>query len=172
MDKKLLFDTSAWLDDINNRKVYEAYVDECRKNEITPASMDSDTFMGWCIEVERQNMEDTLENFRCSSLLKGKWVIVGTLGLWNGPHAIEPVVMDELDKAVIRCTYDDIKLTYDSDSLQVSTTHHDGTNTFTIRKLSQKGIDFLYQNDKDDLAEAIVSGNDGGFYEPLPELLF
>ena len=172
MDKKLLFDTSAWLDDINNSEVYEAYVDECRENEITPATMDSDTFTDWCIEMERQNMEDTLMNFRSSSLLKGKWVIVGTLGLWNGPHAIEPVVMDELDKAIIRCTQDDIMLTYDSESLQVSTTHHDGVNLFTIRKLSQKGIDFLYQKDKDDLAEAIVSGNDGGFYELLPEQLF
>ena len=172
MEPKLLFDTRSWLEDISRKDLYDEYLEECEMNGIEPSSMDSNEYMSWCIELERRNMEDDLDNIRCSANLRGSWVITGTLGLWDGRHTIIPVVVDGLSAAILRCAEDDVKVSYDSSSVYVSSSHHDGTNSFTIRKLSRKALDIINSDCESAVTEAVSSGKDKGFYETLPEYLY
>jgi len=169
---KLLFNTSGWLDDVNDKGVYADYVDECRERGKTPAAMDSDEFTGWCIDLERENMADDLDNIRCSKALQGPWLITGTLGLWDGRHTICPVIEPSLDKAIRRCSEDDTKVEYDRGAVYVSASHHDGTNVFVIRKLSGEAVRLVETEGEDALLGDSGAAIPRDYFEKLPEYLF
>jgi hypothetical protein len=65
------------------------------------------------------------------------------LGLWDGDKAIYPVRMNNVQDAIRRCIGNDIesiKVEYVDGVIKVSAYHHDGTNRFTIYRLTKKGV--------------------------------
>lgn len=88
------------------------------------------------------NMKRQLEDdFDDSQVL-----VVGTTGLWNGNFSAGKLcksIEDALDKAFVDCEYK--KVWYEKGHLYLEGTHHDGTNTYEVKKVTDKGLDY-YDN--------------------------
>ena len=74
-------------------------------------------------------------------------VIIGQLGLWNGPHKVTPTKCKTILEAVYKCIkeMDEVEIYEDQyGNLKVDGYHHDGTNHFTIKKITDKGYRCLH----------------------------
>jgi hypothetical protein len=135
------------VDTMDSGLTYSDYVDFCAANEITPAPEDSNDYYEWEGEETQRLAEDFFENLRYVKF-DTPVIITGSLGLWNGRKEIYPMVVESTDKpslynAVMKCVngMDDFKVELSEGEIVVHGYHHDGTNIFTISKLSKKGID-------------------------------
>ena len=80
------------------------------------------------------------------------YILRGTVGTWMGRREAGVVsnnFMDVIYKAIDNCDY--ISLTDVNGHLYLDCTHHDGTNSYEIKKLTDKGISYLsnYENNWD-----------------------
>lgn len=69
-----------------------------------------------------------------------KWILVGELGRWDGTHDAGFIfsTFDEMfDKATKDCDY--FRLGEEDGQFYLKCSHHDGTNLFYIRKLTDEG---------------------------------
>ena len=96
-----------------------------------------------CLECERDNVE-------CHERLHGvkHYVVLADLGLWNGRHDGGKVI-EGLWNAIQKCFEDYNTVYQDGKRLKVTAHHHDGTNYFQIRELTQRGLDFWYKHQYD-----------------------
>lgn len=117
----------------------EEYEEACEVNGWEPG--DEDDFYEWCREETDINFEDDLENIKCCKEYNIPVVITGHLGLWWGKPEIEPVRMETVYDAIMRCMdkADYVTVEWNDGEVIVYATHHDGTNVFTINALSKKG---------------------------------
>lgn len=74
----------------------------------------------------------------CSQLecVDGNWLVVGTLGLWDGPRKVWATgkCCDLIRKCVNNM--DEVQITENSrGKVSITCQHHDGTNTFELRQL-------------------------------------
>ena len=74
------------------------------------------------------------------------YIIVGTLGLWNGKKDIYPKYYSDLTEAYQKCTKsaDDVIVKLIDGALEVSAMHHDGTNGLYIKALTRKGAEVMH----------------------------
>lgn len=78
---------------------------------------------------------------------EGKYAIFGSVGRWNGEKEIVPVVTDGLKNAICKCVdnVDEVRVALNQDGwLEVTGWHHDGTNSFTVKKVAEKSWDLLH----------------------------
>lgn len=128
-----IFDTTSY-------PSYEAYLDCCHDCEIEPQGKDSSDYRGWAYAQSCYVWEDFLQMM---SEYDFPVIISGGLGLWNGYKEISPTRCEDLLSAIFRCAgNDDLIVEYDKDNgcLLVRSMHHDGTNYYTINRLSKAGI--------------------------------
>lgn len=95
------------------------------------------------------------------------FLITGTLGLWHGKKDIYPEYCADLNDAYTKCVEnaDDIIVKIVDGALEISSMHHDGTNTLYIRPLDPIGCDIISnfeQGYEDDYFEGL---NDDEFYK-------
>ena len=76
---------------------------------------------------------------------RGSYLIIASLGLWNGRFDGGKIIDGYLTKAIRACFEDYNKVYWQDKNLKVEATHHDGTNYFIIKKLTDRGIEF-YNN--------------------------
>ena len=154
MSKKIftLLDTTEMLE-------YADYVNFCEANEITPEPENSDDYWNWVSEERQHNVEDFLLNLQYAKINEEPVMITGSLGLCDGRREIYPMLVkgSEYEKrnngewkyknpaiknAIEKCMngMDDVKVEYANGDIVVHGYHHDGTNIFTIHKLSKKGM--------------------------------
>lgn len=69
---------------------------------------------------------------------KSLYIIRGDLGLWNGNKSGYKVVKGMLS-AIHACLEDANTIYTQGRKLCISATHHDGTNNFTIKELTERG---------------------------------
>lgn len=86
--------------------------------------------------------DDFCENLKYSKNNDAPCVIIGTLGLWHGRKDIVTVACDDLQTAINKCinNMDYVSIKQNCGHLEVSAVHHDGTNTFEIYLLNDRGI--------------------------------
>lgn len=116
--------------------------EEFHKGEETPAE-DSEEYLRWCGTEAQFNWEADIENIRATTQYRVPCVIEGSVGRWDGRRGIAPERKDSVIEAIERITragYDDVDITFDDGKIEVSGHHHDGTDSFTIRALSEKGL--------------------------------
>lgn len=125
---------------------YDDYLEWCEECEVEPIyPEDSSEFFGWCHEQVDQDIDCDCENMRYSKYANRNFVITGSLGLWDGKHIIQPVVMNGLVDTIMKCVSGrdicnyDVFINDDEDYITVHAMHHDGTNVFQIHLLSSKG---------------------------------
>lgn len=76
---------------------------------------------------------------------RGSYLIIASLGLWNGRFDGGRLVEGTLSEAIQTCFEDYNKVYWQDKNLKVEAIHHDGTNHFIIKKLTDRGIEF-YNN--------------------------
>lgn len=157
MSKKIftLIDTSSVLD-------YNDYVQFCADNEITPGKDGSDDYWNWVADQRNIEVDDFMLNLQYARINEEPVVITGSLGTWRGRVEIYPMIVESSEyeecngkfryknpailKAVQKCIngMDDFKVEYANGELVIHGYHHDGTNIFTINKLTPKGKVTVY----------------------------
>ena len=75
----------------------------------------------------------------------GTYLVIASLGLWNGRFDGGKIIDGYLNKVIRACFEDYNKVYWQDKNLKVKATHHDGTNYFIIKKLTDRGIEF-YNN--------------------------
>jgi hypothetical protein len=147
---------STLYDDLNDvlSDYYEGYVEMCKDNDIEPKGENSNDFYDYYYDSKRMDYDDMKETIK---ILDDKYneygcVIIGELGLWNGNKNIYPVYKRNLNDAIEKITtvkfesYIKIDL-YDDATIHIVQSHHDGTNAFYIKLLSEKGEEGLNEID-------------------------
>lgn len=120
------------------------YEEWCEDNGIEAGVGDyfEEGFLDWCADETQANYEADMDNIKHCKEYDVPVVVEGTLGLWWGRPSIEPerfeCVADAIEKCIGDCNY--VEVEYNDGVLNVHATHHDGTNCFTIKALSKKGI--------------------------------
>lgn len=85
-------------------------------------------------------------------------ILFGTLDLWDGKKEIAQYKFNSIADAVKRivyCNFDNkISITqYGNTKIELVQVHHDGTNVFTIKALSEYGVTQFDENGKIDLED-------------------
>ena len=93
-------------------------------------------------DIYYKDMEMELENIFGNN----KIIALGTCGTWRGNHSAAKIFND-FQHALRTCTKDCdyIKVEYDKRHIYVTATHHDGTNSFELKILTEKG-EMYYDN--------------------------
>jgi hypothetical protein len=83
-------------------------------------------------------------------------ILFATLDLWNGVKETAQYKFNSIADAVKRIVYanfdNQISITqYGNEKIEVVQVHHDGTNVFTIKALSEYGVTQFDENGKVDL---------------------
>jgi hypothetical protein len=90
------------------------------------------------------------------------YLIVGTLGLWNGKKDIYPEYYSDLMEAYQKCinNADDVIVKLIDGALEISAMHHDGTNTLYIKALSRNGAQ---------IAESFFEGYEDDYFDGMDD---
>ena len=97
-----------------------------------------------CWEVWRNQCETEWDDVSYEAKKEeGTFIIVGTLGLWNGNFKGSCLVKGNLLNALSKCLEDYNRIYMYNKQLHVDATHHDGTNIFVIKKLTPNGEEYL-----------------------------
>lgn len=120
---------------------YEDYKQWCEDNEVGADVEGSEGYWRWIGEMIADDVECFFENLKYSDSDKIPVVISGRLGLWWGRPTIEEVMCDSLGEAVKKCwgDCDAVQVTSKGGVVYVVAMHHDGSNCFEIRPLTQRG---------------------------------
>lgn len=130
----------------NNGLTYEDYVQYCEDNDIQPIyDGDSYEYHQWARETAMMDWDDFLDELKYNKRTHIPVKVDGTLGLWNC-HPSVSKTFRTLRDAILTCVNDclDVKVSYDRGVLYVTGYHHDGRNTFSIRKANGKFIPRLF----------------------------
>lgn len=123
---------------------YEEYEDWCEDNGIEPGSDTSVEFYEWCAEEAANNWDCDMDNIKSCKEYNVPCIITGHLGLWWGKPEIQPVRMESVYDAILRCIdgrgIDQATVQWNDGVVTVDAYHHDGCNSFIIKALSKKGI--------------------------------
>ena len=135
-------DLKYTLIDTEDAPSYNDYLDFCKANDFKPAEEDSEEFYSYVRDTQSIWYNDELDNIKFSKENNTPVLVTGSLGLWDGRHDIYPVLCEDLHEAVVKCagSSNDVKVEFDNGVIHVAGYHHDGTNRFTIHKLSALGM--------------------------------
>lgn len=100
--------------------------------------------------------EDFLSELKDFINDNGTFLLVGSIGLWDGVHrgGFMFSSIDELGKAWKDCNYMEF---YDENGhLYLRCSHHDGTNCYEIKKVTQAGIDYYEAKDDECWRDEII----------------
>ena len=79
--------------------------------------------------------------------LDGAFLVVADLGLWDGRHAGGRIIgslLSVLRECANDC--DDVKYEIKNDDLVITGHHHDGTNIYTVKYITEKGFAWAMRN--------------------------
>ena len=138
----------------SNYDLWEDYAEEARayleeeypEKEISEGNIWEEIYF-----QDTLNWEDEHERLKDFFNGHGYFLLMGTVGRWNGQHQAGYVFNDFDDmfyKAVRDCDY--IKLWDENGHFYLKCSHHDGTNLFEIKRISYKALYFIedWTNDK------------------------
>lgn len=153
--------------DSRELRTYDEYLEFCEINGIEPQGEDSSHYHEIVGELLSNDFDCFTHNIKHCMYNEHKWAVEGTLGLWNGRKDIVPKVFDNLLDAISACISgcDYFKITKRNSTIEVEAIHHDGTNRFTLKCLSDLG-EIRYSNNGQ------VSLNNRENLMTLPQWLF
>lgn len=135
--ERIIFDTY----DVDRTSIAEYLFEDKNENDDwdTPNDVPDDL-----IDFELDNEQEYVFS-EISKFFNGdnEYILMGEVGTWKGPRKAGFVFSksNELFKVWKDCDY--IKL-YDVDGhFYIKCSHHDGTNYYEVKELTQKGIDYL-----------------------------
>ena len=150
--------------DTTNCRSYSDYVEFCEMNDLPVCGEDSNDYFNYLDDSRTEDYDAFFDKCSYEKQCNVPVVITGGLGLWNGKPVIVPVRCETVVDAIHRCLYkcDDMRIKYGNGIIYLRCFHHDGTNSFVIRPLTEKGNDpenwehdgcFIGDEFTDDIAE-------------------
>lgn len=131
--------------DINYTEWFEEFNDYCEDNGIdhTQYDEDSEFFHNWVYDTLSMEWDDLMSNIKYDKNNNVDCIVVGSLGLWDGRHHIDPKHFPTLERAINACISgcDYIIITENDGVINIKGIHHDGTNQFNIYKLNEQGLE-------------------------------
>ena len=123
----------------------ESYLDNTNEDI---EDYDKEAFEDYCINCNNDYFYDDFgikySNLSCSPLNNQKVVVKGILGLWNGTRQVGKT-FDNVAEAVRACLEEYNHIYEDQyGNLCIEAHHHDGTNHFVIKKVTDKGLRCLH----------------------------
>lgn len=73
---------------------------------------------------------------------EGSYLVIASLGLWNGRFPGGKIIKGSLYDVIIKCFEDYNTIYMEGKQLKIDAIHHDGTNHFIIKKLTKKGEEY------------------------------
>lgn len=103
------------------------------------------------VNCEKDNLFDSLKYAMmeiCDSFSNTDCLVEGVVQTWNFPFGCEiaPTFFQGIDFAICELIRksdsddDDVVITLENGAFKLTCPHHDGTNTFTIRALNDRGL--------------------------------
>lgn len=129
--------------DFNNDEMKEAWIEE--QWYLTGEEPEEDPTEDQLWETWNDLCEQSWDNIQgeCKFANEtGTYLVIASLGLWNGRFDGGKIISGQLDEVIRRCFEDYNRVYMEGRNLQISATHHDGTNYFTIKKLTPKGEEY------------------------------
>ena len=126
--------TNDWT--LITRDEYEDWCADCGDIEPTDSG-----YYEFAVDETECNMDSDMYEIRHN--YNFPVVVEGRLGLWWGKPEIEPKRFESVESAIRACVGNDdcvFSVDWVDGVLEVSVSHHDGTNHFTISQLSAKGL--------------------------------
>ena len=124
--------------DINYTEMFNDFQEWCEVNDIDGSQYDDESsrFFEWVNEQMAIDFDNFITNIEYSND-NDECVVEGKVGRWNGTFEIEPknfgTTLSAIMTCIDGCDYYTIKLI--DGIIEVVSTHHDGTNVFSIHKL-------------------------------------
>lgn len=141
-------DTPVFLYESDRDVSMEEIKDHCEANDLECPEENSSEYWDMVSQFQRWDYEDLIANLKHSSKVPAKVIILGHCGLWFGDREIVPEIIDMSDpekflqKFAVSGDYH-LHLKYDKKGLYASVCHHDGTNVFRIREVTDAGLRYL-----------------------------
>jgi hypothetical protein len=134
-------DTSSW----NKEDLTEAFVDSYGR---LPA--DDNELYAFMDECNSEYFDDVICEIQSYESCHGKqtYVVLASIGRWNGTFDGGDI-MEGMESIFRKCFEDYNHVYVDGRRLKISAVHHDGTNSFEIRELTEKGIAYFRRNEYD-----------------------
>ena len=139
---------------VNYDDWYEEFKDWCYDNDIDVSNYDkhSERFYEWVWNTLIMYWDDFIYNLQHDKDNNVDCVVTGKVGRWNGNFEIVATHFATLEKAIYACIKDCdyITITQTEDgAIDVWAAHHDGSHSFTIHKLNERGYDAKCDKDND-----------------------
>lgn len=152
--KRIIYTNDPY--DFNEEDMRESWLESAEANnwdipEDGPS--DDQIWQEWYNQNERD--WDDIEGELKYHNERGSYLIIASLGLWNGRFDGGKIIDGYLTEAIKACFEDFNRVYWQDKNLKVSAVHHDGTNYFIIKKLTDKGIKF-YNNHYYDYDDRIL----------------
>lgn len=132
------------------REDYEDFIAFCEEYNI---EQNDDNFYEWCADIIEENYRCDMENIKECDAYNVPVLVTGVLGLWWGESKISPMQFHSVYDAIRSCIEcsdaDKVCVEFINGVIVAKCAHHDGTNVFTIRALSKKGINRVSTNFKE-----------------------
>lgn len=127
------YDTSCW-DEDEMKSMYE----ECY--EETPSE---ETLQQYIDDTNNCYLEDVQEEITFYERKNGQkqYIVLADLGLWNGRFDGGKIITG-LCNAISQCFEDYNEIYEEGGQLKVTAHHHDGTNYFQIKELTERGEEY------------------------------
>ena len=134
-------DTFSW----DEKEMIDNYREAFNIDETEEVDMDKvRDFADWTNLNYLSDLDYEFDHYDDKTGLPSVYVIVAQIGRWNGTFDGGKVVYG-LKNAIHMCFEDYNKIYQEGKMLKVRAVHHDGTNHFIIKKLTDRGIEF-YNN--------------------------
>lgn len=132
--------------DFNEEEMRESWLESAEANDWEipeDGPSDDEIWQEWYDQNERD--WDDIEGEVRYHDERGSYLIIASLGLWNGRFDGGKIIDGYLHEAIRECFEDYNRVYWQDKNLKIEATHHDGTNHFIIKKLTDRGIEF-YNN--------------------------
>lgn len=134
-------------EDFNEDEMREAYLEDAEVNNWNvpeDGPSDDELWEHWHFlkEIELEDIEAIAKDER------GYFLVQADLGLWNGRFEGGKIIYGLWD-AIRGCFEDYNEIYMEGRDLKVKAIHHDGTNYFRIRELTDKGVDYYDKHEYD-----------------------
>lgn len=137
---------------VNYDDWYEDFKDWCYDNNCSNFIGDDEKFHNWVWNTLNMYWDDFIYNLQHDKDNNVDCVVTGKVGRWNGNFDIVATHFATLEKAIYACIKDCdyITITQTEDgAIDVWAAHHDGSHSFTIHKLNERGYDAKCDEDND-----------------------
>lgn len=131
------YDTSSW-DEDEMRGMYEECYEETPSEEI---------LQRYIQDVNQDYLWDEKSNVEFYEKENGQkqYIVLADLGLWNGRFDGGKIITG-LWNAISKCFEDYNEIYEEGGRLKVTAHHHDGTNYFQIKELTERGKGYAERN--------------------------